>query len=100
MDRLHAVHNIERKTSWRIRVVPGGGWQKFKQHQGPIIYGQKFCQELRKQLNEKKSSIGLLKNENSTMLESLKGIYFIDPDDKEFQENIKRQRKVGTYNGS
>ena len=30
----------------------------------------------------------------------LRGIYFIDPEDKEFKETIKNARKIGNTNGS
>ena len=49
--------------SWR-------SWQKFKEHQGLIIYGQIFGQGCQKQLNERKSSNGLSRSRSPTMLES------------------------------
>ena len=34
-----------------------------------------------------------MKNLNSIMQEKLRGIYFVDPEDKEFKETIKNARK-------
>ena len=34
-----------------------------------------------------------MKNQSSTLPEELRGIYFIDPEDKEFKETIKNARK-------
>ena len=36
---------------------------------------------------------GHMKSQNSIMPEKLRGIYFIDPEDKEFKETIKNARK-------
>ena len=42
LDWLHAIHYIERKTSRWAHMVRESGWQEFKQHEGLIIYRQKF----------------------------------------------------------
>ena len=44
--------------------------------------------------------IGLLRSRGSTMLEKLKGIYFVDPDDTEFKKhNEKCANEVGSATG-
>ena len=35
-------------------------------------------------------------NNRSSIMRRLRGIYFIDPQDKEFKETIKNARKIGT----
>ena len=46
--------------------APGCGLQKFKQHQGPLLYRHKFGHVCRKLLYVRKSSIGLLRSRSST----------------------------------
>ena len=61
---------LNEKPPGRIHVARGGGWQRYKQHQGLIICGQKFCQEYQYQVNKEKSSNGPSRNRSLTMLES------------------------------
>ena len=81
LDRFRAVHKIKWKTSWLIGMVWESGWRKFKQHQDPIIYGQRFWQGREKQQRD----IG--KNEVRQCL------CFNDPEDMEFKENMKITRE-------
>ena len=55
----------------------GGGWQKFKQRQDPIIHGQRCGQGWQRQLNEEKNSNGRLNNRSSTMPESWEASTFL-----------------------
>ena len=71
----------------------GAADKKFKQHQDPIIYGQRFAEECQKQLNEERTSNELSKNRSSTMLESWATSILIDPEDMEIRETIKNARK-------
>ena len=72
----------------------------FHQRQGLLVSGQRFGQERRKQLNEKKNSSGLLKNRSSTVLGKLEAFYFIDLEDMKFKEIMKNARKkIGVAHG-
>ena len=80
---------------------PGRHSQKFKQHPGPIVYGQKFGQVCRKVLNKRKDGIGLSKKPKLDHARKLRGIYDIDPDDMEFKDTMKHARnKVGIVAGT
>ena len=74
-----------KKPSRRIYVVQKAVDHKFKQHQGPIIYGQRFGQERRK-----KHCSGFFEKPKLDSARMLRGIYFIDPEDVEFQETTKK----------
>ena len=72
------------------------------QPQDLIICGQKCGPEWQKQLNEKKSIDGLSKKTKLDNARKLRGIDFVDLDDKEeFQETIENARKkLELANGS
>ena len=74
-----------------MHVVWGGGGErltKIKPPQDPTMSGQRFGRECQKQLNEKKSSSGLLRKRSSTRHSS------IDPEDMEFREAVKTRKKL------
>ena len=59
---------------------------------GPGLLWPDVCgPEREKQLNEKNSSNVPWRSQSSTMRESLRGIYFIDPEDKELKEAMKKR---------
>ena len=94
MDRFHSVYSVRRKTLLTDICGPGSERLTRKQltsrpdHLWPEIWktmGRNAkLKEKRKWSNEK------LHLENARQL---RGIYFIDPEDKEFKETIKNARK-------
>ena len=74
---------------------PGRDWQKFKQLPEARLCGLKCGPKFEKQLEREKSK----KEQTKPKLDNarrLTGIYFIDPEDGEYQ---KRKEKVGISNG-
>ena len=63
---------------------PGGGSRKNKRYPGLTAYGQRYGKTCQKQRNERKNEPKL---ENARRL---RGIYFIDPEDAEFIETMKK----------
>ena len=64
----------------------GGGRQKFKQPQDLIICGHKIYPECQKQNNERKKQQWAVEKPKLDNARKLRGICFLDPDDKEFNE--------------
>ena len=92
MDRLHKVHNIERKTSrwiyvsvWRLTRKqttsrPDKLWPEMWKHMSDASK----CKEKHKWTIEKPKL---------DHARSLRGIYFVDPKDEEFKDNMKNARR-------
>ena len=74
---------------------PRSDWQNFKQHPGPIIYGQKCGHVCRKALNKRNDGTGLLKKPKVDSARKLRGFHHIDPEDVEFKDTIKTCAKSG-----
>ena len=66
-----------------------GDGQRFKRLPDQIMCGQKFGRKLVKPLRIEKSRNGQKEKEKLDNARKVKGIYFIDPDDKEYSEIIK-----------
>ena len=71
-------------------MVRGEIDEKNSLHPGQIIYGQKSMGKHAKLKEKQKWSEEKIHLENAR---KLRGIYFIDPEDKEFKETIKNARK-------
>ena len=69
MDGCHAVHKIEWKTSRRIYVVRREADKISSNHKTGSPVARNFVRNVKKQLNERKSSNGLSSNRSSTMRE-------------------------------
>ena len=96
-----------RSSQYRMKKLltdkcgPGSGLHTFKQLPDLIICGQKFGPECQRHLNERNKQQWAVEKPKLDNARKLRGIYFIDPDDKEFKEtNKKRNEKVGTFHGS
>ena len=76
MERIYKVHSIEREASKKDTCGPGR--ERLPDH---IMYGQKYDQN---RSTEKPKLDNVRK---------LRGIYFIDPDDKEYSEILKNARR-------
>ena len=63
------------------------------------MYVQKFGRKLVKPLRIEKKRIGK-KKPKLDKARRLRGIYFIDPDDKEYPDVIKRKKKTGKKYGT
>ena len=71
---------------------PGRDWQKFKRLPDQMMYGQKYGRKLGKPLRIEKKDWA----EEKPKLDNARklwGIYFTDPDDKEYPEIIKNVRR-------
>ena len=68
-DRIHEVHFIKGQNRPKDIYGPLCGLSKFQELPDLIISGLKFGQACRQQLRRRRSRNGLLKNQNSTMLE-------------------------------
>ena len=78
----------------------GGDWQKFKRPRDQIMYGLKYGAKLVKPLRSEKNKHWKTRGHNSTMLDRLRGVYFIDPDDEECKETLKHcEEKIGKAYG-
>ena len=61
-----------------------------------LTYGPK----LGKPLTREKNKNGQTRSRNSIMLDGMRGIYFIDPEDEEYKKTIKNaMRKLGSAYG-
>ena len=93
LDRFHTIYSFGRKTSWRVYVVRGEINEKtaYIQARSSMARALEVNGRARAKLKEKqKWSNEKFHLENTR---KLRGIYFIDPDDKEFKETIKNARK-------
>ena len=64
----------------------------FKQRPGTRTYGQKFGQVWQGNLSKQKHSIGQKKSQKLNNAGKLRGIYHIDPEDKEFNDPPENRR--------
>ena len=82
-----------------MHVVQTGGWPQFKQHQDPIIHGQRLGPECQKHLNQEENSNGLFEEPKLGNARKLRGTCCMDPGDMEFtgqrmlKEVIKEAQK-------
>ena len=67
----------------------GRDWRNGKQHLGLVICGHKFGEVCQGILNWKKSKIWAIEKPKLENARRTGGIYFLDPEDKEFKETIK-----------
>ena len=93
MDKFRPVHDVERKASMWIHVVRRSDLQKFRQHSGPSINGQKFGRICRDAFNKKKKQNWAVEKPKLDNARKLKGIYFIEPGDMEFKAPTENARK-------
>ena len=92
LDRFHTIYSIGRRTSRRIYVVRGRLTRKqlTSRPDHPLPELWKSIGKHAKLKEKQKWSNPKLHLENAR---KLRGIYFIDPEDKEFKETIKNARK-------
>ena len=92
LDRFHSIYSIGRETSRRIYVVRGEMTRKQLTSRPDHLWPELWTKLGRNaQLKERqKWSHEKPKLDNAR---KLRGIYFIDPEDKEFKETIKNARK-------
>ena len=86
MDRFHSIYSIGRKTSKRIYVVR----EEINEKTADIQARSSMARIM--EINGKaRQAEGEGKSVDNAR--KLRGIYFIDPEDKEFKESIKNARK-------
>ena len=87
-------HNLLYSTKKLLTDIlgPGRDWRENSLHSGWIIHGQSYERkwESAKLKGKQKWSEEKIHVDNAR---KLRGIYFIDPEDTEFKENIKNARK-------
>ena len=74
-------------------MVRRGDWQNGKRHPGQIIYGQNSGRGVSKNAKLREKQKWAIEKPKLDNARRLRGIYFIDPEDKEFKETIKNARK-------
>ena len=105
LDRFHSVHSVN-KVSFlrRIYVVREETDKTESDIEARSFMARTLERECQRTLSWGRSINGLLKNQSSINAGRLRGIYFIDPEDKEFKEfkeTIKEcKKKIGNTNGS
>ena len=72
---------------------PGRDSQQFKQHPGPITYGQKDGQVCRKSAQQKEKQRWTGEKSKLDNARGLRGIWYMDPDDMEVQDIMKNELK-------
>ena len=96
MDRFHSIYPIGSKTSKRMYVVRVEINEKTVDIQARLIYVQFMSRTLGENGKEVKVKETQKWSHEKLHLDNarkLRGIYFIDPEDKEFEETIKNARK-------
>ena len=78
---LHLLNRLQKKQK-----------QTFKQRPGTRTYGQTFVQVWQGNLSKQKHSIGQKKSQKLNNAGKLRGIYHIDPEDKEFNDPPENRR--------
>ena len=93
LDSFHTIYFVRRKTSKRIFVGPGRDLRESSLHPGQIIYDQNSVRKWERMPSWRRSKSGLMKSSILENARKLRGIHFIDPEDKEFKETIKNAHK-------
>ena len=75
---------------------PGGDWQNGKRHPGQIIHGQNSGRNWQEMLSWGRSQKWAIEKLKLDSARRLRGIFFIDPEDKESKETIGNARKIET----
>ena len=89
---FHQIHYIERKATGWVYMVREKTDKK-KRPPGQTHRGQKSGKRCPMHRNEKRNKSGLSRNQSSTNARRLRGTYFIDPEDKEFKDIMKKARR-------
>ena len=76
-----------------VTRCPGRDSQRFKQHPGPITYGQKDGQVCRKSAQQKEKQRWTGEKSKLDNARGLRGIWYMDPDDMEVQDIMKNELK-------
>ena len=94
----HKNHSTQRKPSKRIHVVKEDSGQRSKQLPDQILYVLKIGRKSVKPLRIEQNRSGQKRNRSSTMLENMRGIYFVDPHNEEHKQILppKKKREVKT----
>ena len=92
MDRFHTIYSIGRETSRRIYVVPEEITRKQLTSRPDHLWPD-LCEKMGRNAQLKKRQKWSHEKLHLDNARKLRGIYFIDPEDKEFKETIKNARK-------
>ena len=93
LDRFHTVYCIGRKTSKRIFVVREEINEKTADIQARSFMARTLGAKWERMPSWRRGKKGSHKKLHHDNARKLRGIYFIDPEDKEFKETIKNARK-------
>ena len=93
LDRFHSVYSVRRETSRRIYVVRGETDEKAANFQARLLFVARLWTNLGKNAKLKEKHKWSHEKLQLDSARKLRGIYFIDPEDKEFKETIKSARK-------
>ena len=89
LDRFHRVYSTRWKSSWRIYLVRGEINEKAAYIQARSSMARVMEVNGKERQAEGKAKMGWRKDN----ARKLRGIYFMDPEDKEYKETIKNARK-------
>ena len=92
MDRFHAIYSIGRKTSKRIYVVRMEINEKTADIQARSFMARTLGENGKNAMLKEKQKWSHEKPQLDNA-RNLRGMYFTDPEDKEFKETIKNARK-------
>ena len=92
MDRFYSIYSVGRETSRRIYVVRGRFIRK-QLTSRPDHLRPELCEKMGKNVKLKEKHKWSNEKLHLDNTRKLLGIYFIDPEDKEFKETIKNSRK-------
>ena len=93
LERVHTIYSIGKKKPPDGQMWSGVKLTENNLHPGQIIYGQSSGSQWERMPSWRRSKSGPMKKLHLENARKLRGIYFIDPQVKEFKETIKNARK-------
>ena len=90
---FHTIYSTRRKKLLTDILGPGRDWRESSLHPGQIIYGQSYGSQWERTPSWRRNKKWSEEKIHLDNARKLRGIYFIDPEDKEFKETIKNARK-------
>ena len=102
MDRKHTQFTrLNEKTSRWVYMVQGAADKKASNIKARSHVARNIVKDDKSSSTQRKARMGRRETEARTMQEVSRGIYFIDPEDAEVRETMKKARtKAGSPNGN
>ena len=93
LERIHHVHVIDRKNLQREYMWSGRRLTKIQTTTRPDYVGPEVWTKIGKAAQNREKQEWPKEKPKLDNARKLRGIYFIDPDDKEYSEIIKKRKK-------